>query len=174
MRTAWQWGNSGPGEGAGGTLLPLCPQMLWSEGGSRCADGQRGHVWRGAARPLWEAAATWVMQDEVFASQRFLPSLPSLPSVAFPWDGTSPQTVALNMCRGALTQPPRFRHGRRKRLPRHDLLGEERWPFLPKEKGPEPLSPGAFIRFIPIGIWIKLINHCQPVRVKQHKIYREL
>ena len=77
-------------------------------------------------------------------------------------------------CRGALTQPPRFRHGRRKRLPRHDLLGEERWPFLSKEKGPESLSPGACIRFIRTGIWIKLINHCQPVRVKQYMIYREL
>ena len=38
-------------------------------------------------------------------------------------------------CRGALTQPPRFRHGRRKRLPRHDLLGEERWPFLSRGEG---------------------------------------
>ena len=46
--------------------------------------------------------------------------------------------------------------------------------LLPKEKGPEPLSPGAFIRFIRIGIQIELINHCQSVRVKQYKIYREL
>ena len=80
----------------------------------------------------------------------------------------------MNNFRGALTKPPRFLHGQRKRLPRHDLLGEERWPLLSKGKGPEPLFPGAFIRFIGIGIQIKLINHCQPVRVKQYKIYREL
>ena len=75
-------------------------------------------------------------------------------------------------CRGALTQPP-GPPWMKKRLPRHDLLGEERWPLL-KEKGPEPLSPGAFIRFICTGIQIKLINHCQAVRVKQYIIYREL
>ena len=76
--------------------------------------------------------------------------------------------------RGALTQPPRYRHGRRKRLPRHDLLGEERWLFLSKEKGLDHFPPRAFIRFIRIGMQIKLINHCQSVRVKQYKIYREL
>ena len=45
---------------------------------------------------------------------------------------------------------------------------------LSKEKGPEPFPPWAFIRFIRTGIQIKLINHCQAVRVKQYKIYREL
>ena len=30
---------------------------------------------------------------------------------------------------------------------------------LSKEKGPEPFPPWAFIRFIRIGIQIKLINH---------------
>ena len=39
-------------------------------------------------------------------------------------------------CRGALTQPPQVRHGWRIRLPRHDLLGEERWPFLSRGEGP--------------------------------------
>ena len=33
---------------------------------------------------------------------------------------------------------------------------------LSKEKGPEPFPPWAFIRFIRIGMQIKLINHCQP------------
>ena len=45
---------------------------------------------------------------------------------------------------------------------------------LSKEKGPEPLPLWAFIRFIRTGIQIKVINHCQPVRVKQYMIYREL
>ena len=45
---------------------------------------------------------------------------------------------------------------------------------LSKEKGPESFPPWAFIRFIRIGMQIKLINHCQAVRVKQYRIYREL
>ena len=53
-------------------------------------------------------------------------------------------------------------------------LGRKGGRFSQGEKGPEPLSPGAFIRFIRIGMQIKLINHCQPVRVKQYRIYREL
>ena len=45
---------------------------------------------------------------------------------------------------------------------------------LSKEKGPKPFPPWAFIRFIRKGMQIKLINHCQPVRIKQYRIYREL
>ena len=45
---------------------------------------------------------------------------------------------------------------------------------LSKEKDPEPFPTGAFIRFICIGMQIKLINHCQPLRGKQYRIYREL
>ena len=45
---------------------------------------------------------------------------------------------------------------------------------LSKEKGPGLFPPWAFIRFIRTGIQIKLINHCQPVRVKQYMIYRKL
>ena len=45
---------------------------------------------------------------------------------------------------------------------------------LSEEKGPEPFPPWAFIRFILIGLQIKLINHCQAVRVKQYITYREL
>ena len=45
---------------------------------------------------------------------------------------------------------------------------------LSKEKGLDPFPPWAVIRFIHKGMQIKLINHCQPVRVKQYMIYREL
>ena len=45
---------------------------------------------------------------------------------------------------------------------------------LSKEKGLDPFPPWAIIRFIGIIMQIKLINHCQPVRVKQYRIYREL
>ena len=54
-------------------------------------------------------------------------------------------------------------------------LGRKGGCFSQGEKGLDPFSPWAFIRFIGIGmqIKIKLINHCQPVRVKQYRIYRE-
>ena len=44
---------------------------------------------------------------------------------------------------------------------------------LSKEKGLDPFPPWAIIRFIGIIMQIKLINHCQPVRVKQYRIYTE-
>ena len=45
---------------------------------------------------------------------------------------------------------------------------------LSEEKGLDPFYLWTFIRFIGIGMQIKLINHCQAVRVKQYRIYREL
>ena len=45
---------------------------------------------------------------------------------------------------------------------------------LSKEKGLELFPSWGFIRFIRIGMQIKLINHCQPERVKQYMINREL
>ena len=77
-------------------------------------------------------------------------------------------------CRGALTQPPGSATDEEKDYQDMICLGRKGGCFSQGEKGPEPLSPGAFIRFIRIGIQIKLINHCQSVRVKQYKIYREL
>ena len=77
-------------------------------------------------------------------------------------------------CRGALTQPPSSTTDEEKDYQDMICLGRKGGCFSQGEKGPEPLSPGAFIRFIRIGIQIKLINHCQSVRVKQYKIYREL
>ena len=76
--------------------------------------------------------------------------------------------------RGALTQPPGSATDEEKDYQDMICLGRKGGRFSQGEKGPEPLSPGAFIRFIRIGIQIKLINHCQPVRVKQYMIYREL
>ena len=78
------------------------------------------------------------------------------------------------ICRGALTQPPWSTTDKEKDYQDMICLGRKGGRFSEGEKGPEPLSTGAFIRFIRIGIRIKLINHCQPVRVKQYKIYREL
>ena len=88
-------------------------------------------------------------------------------------DGTKNSRSIKRHCRGALTQPPGLPRMKNKTTKTWSAWGGE-VADLSKEKGPEPLSPGAFIRFIHIGIWIKLISHCQPVRVKQYKIYREL
>ena len=75
---------------------------------------------------------------------------------------------------GALTQPPGSTTAEEKDDQDMICLGRKGGRFSQGEKGPEPLSLGAFIRFMRIGIQIKLINHCQSVRVKQYKIYREL
>ena len=77
-------------------------------------------------------------------------------------------------CWGALTQPPGSATDEEKDYQDMICLGRKGGRFSQGEKDPEPLSPGAFIRFIRIGIQIKLIDHCQSVRVKQYKIYREL
>ena len=78
------------------------------------------------------------------------------------------------LCQGALIQPPGPPWMKKKTTKTCSAWGGKVAASLKGEKGPEPLSPGAFIRFIRIGIQIKLMNHCQPVRVKQYMIYREL
>ena len=78
----------------------------------------------------------------------------------------------VEICRGALTQPPSAMD-EEKDYQDMICLGRKGGRFSQGEKGPEPFPPGAFIRFIHMGMQIKLFNHCQPVRIKQYKIYRE-
>ena len=78
------------------------------------------------------------------------------------------------MCWGALTQPPGSATDEEKDYQDMICLGRKGGRISQGEKGLDPFSPWAFIRFIRIGMQIKLINHCQPVRVKQYMIYREL
>ena len=78
-----------------------------------------------------------------------------------------------SICWGALTQPPCLPWMKSKSTKTWSAWGRE-VAHLSKEKGPEPFPPWAFIRFIHTGIQIKLINHCQAVRVKQYIAYREL
>ena len=86
----------------------------------------------------------------------------------------NPQVPVLGArCWGALMQPPSLPRMKNKSTKTRSAWGGEEADLL-KEKGPEPFPPWAFIRFIRIGMQIKLINHCQPVRVKQYSIYREL
>ena len=63
-------------------------------------------------------------------------------------------------------------------LPRHDLLEEERLTSLSEEKGLKPLSQWAFIGLSlhknTGGIYIKLINHCQTVMIKEWITFKEL
>ena len=80
-------------------------------------------------------------------------------------------TVRMTICRGALMQPPSSTRDEEKDYQEWSAWGGK-VADLSREKGLEPFSPWAFIRFI--GMQIKLINHCQPARIKQYKIYREL
>ena len=79
-----------------------------------------------------------------------------------------------SLCRGALMQPPPVCRGWRKRLPRHDLLGEERWLISQRRRARSLFLNGLLCGSVCTGVQVKLINHCQAVRVKQYIIYREL
>ena len=59
--------------------------------------------------------------------------------------------------------PPRMRIS----LPRHDLLGEERWPISQRRRAKSLFLNGLLLGSICKGIQVKLINHCQAVRIKQ-------
>ena len=59
-------------------------------------------------------------------------------------------------------------------LPRHDLLGEERWPVSQRRRAHSLFLHGLLLGSFCTVIQIKLINHCQAVRVKQYITYREL
>ena len=76
------------------------------------------------------------------------------------------------ICQGALMQPPGPPWMKNKTTKTWSAWGGE-VANLSKEKGLDPFPPRTFIKFIRIGMPIKLINHCQPVRVKQYRIYRE-
>ena len=52
-------------------------------------------------------------------------------------------------------------------LPRHDLLGEERWPISQRRRAKSLFLNGLLLGSICTEIQVKLINHCQSVRVKQ-------
>ena len=65
-----------------------------------------------------------------------------------------------------LSWPPRMRIS----LPRHDLLREERWPNSQRRRTLNLFLNGLLLGLICIGIqdmYIKLINHCQAVVIKQ-------
>ena len=51
-------------------------------------------------------------------------------------------------------------------LPRHDLLGEERWPISQRRRA-KSLFLNLLLGWICTGIQVKLISHCQAVRIKQ-------
>ena len=52
-------------------------------------------------------------------------------------------------------------------LPRHDLLGEERWLISQRRRAKSLFLNGLSLGSICTGIQVKLINHCQAVRIKQ-------
>ena len=52
-------------------------------------------------------------------------------------------------------------------LPRNDLLGMERWPISHRRRAKSLFLNGLLLGSICTGIQVKLINHCQAVRIKQ-------
>ena len=52
-------------------------------------------------------------------------------------------------------------------LLRHDLLGEERWLISPRRRSKSLFLNGLLLGAIRTGIQVKLISHCQAVRIKQ-------
>ena len=71
----------------------------------------------------------------------------------------------IQVCGGAFSsrapQPSQMRS-----LPRHDLLGEERWPFS-QRRARSLFLDGLLLGSVCTGIQVKFINHCQAVRIKQ-------
>ena len=59
--------------------------------------------------------------------------------------------------------PPRMRIS----LPRHDLLEEERWPVSQRRRARSLFFNGLLLGSVCTGIQVKLINHCQAVRIEQ-------
>ena len=58
-------------------------------------------------------------------------------------------------------------------LPRHDLLGEERWPISQRKRAKGLFLNGLLLGSVCAEIQVKLINHCQAVRVKQWITYKD-
>ena len=53
------------------------------------------------------------------------------------------------------------------RLPRHDLLGEGRWLISQRRRAKSLFLNGLLLSAICPGIQVKVINHCQAVRIRQ-------
>ena len=52
-------------------------------------------------------------------------------------------------------------------LPRHDLLGEGRWLISQRRRDKSLFLNGLLLSAICPGIQVKVINHCQAVRIRQ-------
>ena len=68
---------------------------------------------------------------------------------------------------GLSPQGPAWLLRRRISLPRHDLLGEERWPNSQRRRAKSLFLNGLLLGSFCTGIQVKLINHCQAVEIKQ-------
>ena len=52
-------------------------------------------------------------------------------------------------------------------LPRHDLFGEEKWPISQRRMAKSLFLNGLLLGSVCTETQVKLINHCQAVRIKQ-------
>ena len=72
-----------------------------------------------------------------------------------------------------LSQPPWIRIN----LPRHDLIGEERCPISHRRRASSLFLNELLSDLVCIGIqgvYVKLINHCQAVMIKEQITLKEL
>ena len=68
---------------------------------------------------------------------------------------------------GANLPPPPPQPQMRISLPRQDLLGEGRWLISQRRRAKSLFLLGLLLGSICTEIQVKLINHCQSVRIKQ-------
>ena len=59
-------------------------------------------------------------------------------------------------------------------LPRHDLLGKERWQISQRRGARSLFLNGLLLGSVCTGIQVKLISHGQAVRIKQSIMFKEL
>ena len=76
-------------------------------------------------------------------------------------------SVVRILCGAAPPAGPLWAPWMRISLPRHDLLGDERWPISQRRRAKSLFLNGLLLGSICTGIQVKLISHCQAVRIRQ-------
>ena len=76
-------------------------------------------------------------------------------------------SVVRILCGAAPPAGPLWAPWMRVSLPRHDLLGEGRWLISQRRRAKSLFLNGLLLSAICPGIQVKVINHCQAVRIRQ-------
>ena len=88
-------------------------------------------------------------------------------SIIFNYEKSKTFSISVGeLCPTEPSQLPQMRIN----LPRHDLLGEERWPLSLRGRALSTSFPGFLFGLVCLeiqGVYKKLINHCQAVIIKE-------